>query len=371
MGKHADLSLVRTLLCMAHVRAGAVYEDEARHTLRAASQADWVRALHILRWHRLVPLAGCALASHGLEDAVPQDVLTPIRRARRLSAVVHRLRFHYLEQILQSLRAYDITPVVWKGAALANLFYPEVSARQIADLDLLIRDDHRITANNVLTDLGFLKTSQVADATGYRKEPEGVELDLHHRCRLFEPHRGLKLTIDCQPKFLPLDTIRVYEPNVMLVHLIIHMNEHRFGSDGYFLPWIYDIGLLIKNWGSQLDPDRLYQLLPSRKAHFWLQRTVGFLKSELGVHGPPFLTDAAASVRPYTLAEVLRSRRVKLWGLPGPRGWARLVVHRLRLRPIRSAPAIRPTDPLWHLMDVLREKRAERRSLAKLVPNYG
>jgi hypothetical protein len=332
---------VRALLRITLDSADYAAVSEGSKILGSIPEEDWPQLLKILDFHRLVPIVAEVLKARGLEDKVPQRFYQQMLQIQRLSAMAQLANFFWMEKILDAMAREGITPVVWKGIALVNLFYPSVSSRPIGDLDLFVERAEWEKVDSIVTSLGFQRVENgsmlkeatgveavldVADACNYRKKPENVVLDIHHRCRLFEGQGDIKnLTTGCKPRFLKVDTILVFEPNAMLVHL----NRHRSAKLGYFLPWILDIALLLKTCGSQLDPERLERLLSSRRYRFWVLRTLSFLMHELDVELPVFLRKAAESVRPYTIAEVLRSCRIRPWGLPRPIGWTRLLAKRV------------------------------------------
>jgi hypothetical protein len=82
---------------------------------------------------------------------------------------------------------------------------------------------------------------------------------------------------------------------------------------------------------------------------------------EFDVRMPESLEMHVGRVRPFSLSEVLRSRRLAGWKLPWPRGWARLAASFVRMRPERPVRP-RPTDPLLAPLDRIREEVIYRRS---------
>lgn len=371
MGSGAGI--VQALVSSALLPEGAPLSSRSRRLLTSASRPDWEWAFDALAWHRLLPLAFRIVSEQGLDDAVPDTVRTSLNEAHRRSLVSHGIHYRWLERVLERLEAEGVEAVVWKGAALGNLLYPDAASRQIGDLDLLVRAGERAAAEGVLAALGFTPErpseawdEDAEDGCNWRHVLDGIVVDIHHRCRLFEAEDEACLRMPCRPRFLALDRIWVYEPNAMLVHLVTHLHEHRVGRWGYFLPWLVDIGLVLQAWGDSLDGKQLERLLPTRKARFWLLRTCHFLARELEAPAPPFLAKVAAEVPTFTFAEALRSRRMQPWGLPGARGWARIAARSLGLRTKTRGPRLRASDPFLWLVDRARESLAESRPLPGL-----
>jgi hypothetical protein len=93
-----------------------------------------------------------------------------------------------------------------------------------------------------------------------------------------------------------------------------------------------DVAFVIREWGERVDRDRLARLLGPGRSGLTLLRVLRFLEREVGLELPEQLARWGADVPGFTLDEVLRGRRLAVWGLPGPRGWAKLVACRLGFR---------------------------------------
>jgi hypothetical protein len=60
-----------------------------------------------------------------------------------------------LLSVLQALHAQDIWPIIFKGAALSWMVYPDPACRPMGDLDLWIKPDDLPAAQAVLSELGY------------------------------------------------------------------------------------------------------------------------------------------------------------------------------------------------------------------------
>jgi len=140
------------------------------------------------------------------------------------------------------------------------------------------------------------------------------------------------------------------------VHLSAHLHGHR-PETGFILAWLLDLALVTRAWGAALRVDRLRELARGELAWLRILTLASFLRDELGVTLPSALAAEAAGIRPVGLAEVLRSRRLALWGLPGLRGWMRLAAHLLhvKMKPRPQAPT--PGDLVLWIPDRLRAAR--------------
>jgi hypothetical protein len=200
----------------------------------------------------------------------------------------------------------------------------------MADIDVLIHARHRESAAQVLLELGFHHVKDVSteeDASGYGNH-YGVLIDVHHRFRLFEERDSETLAIDLKPRFINLETLHVWDPSAMLVHLVTHLDGHR-REGGYRLSWLMDLGYVVQKWGLKLDWAKIQRLLPDERLARETMRLLLFLDHELEVAVPSPLVRHVGTVRPLSLKAVLRSARLATWGLPQPRGWVRLFADRL------------------------------------------
>ncbi|MCP5057479.1 MAG: nucleotidyltransferase family protein [bacterium] len=173
------------------------------------------------------------------------------------------------------------------------------------------------------------------------------------RCGLRRPPPGQG------PRRIGVSKLRVLDPDAMLLLLVHHMRGHLAGS-GYQLRWLIDLVYVLRHWGGRIDPERLGSLRPEPRDLALLGRILGLLSRELGVVPPPALVPLSGRVPPLGLSEVLRQRRLAIWGLPGPKGWARLIARVLGQRPRKSPPRPLPgfSDLLEWPRDLLRERRA-------------
>ena len=346
-----SITLFRTL-----IRTSLAIKDaESSDILSSATELEWQQTFANLELHRLLPLVFYGLKTHGLSDIVPQHYLALMQRSYRQTQKINTRLLRTLERILKAMLARNLHPTLWKGIVLADSFYPDLATRSMEDIDFAIPPDELEPATDVFQALGFLlKEDDATDDAVYFEDAMGVMCDVHHRVRLFEGKESLNLTC-----FLPSQhmtaALPTLEPNAMVVLLIVHMDGHR-GETGRLLSWMLDLAFVIQKWGNLLDLQRIETLLPQE--HFVsLFRTVRFLQQEFNQPIPPALAPKALGFEPFTLASVLRERRLTLWGLPRPRGWMRLGASRLGFRSKRDRPYPNLSDLLLWPADALQNLR--------------
>jgi hypothetical protein len=183
------------------------------------------------------------------------------------------------------------------------------------------------------------------------RDAQGVVVDLHDVFRIFEGRSLDDLAATNPPGPFGGPPWRSFEPHAMLVHLSCHLHGHLRGS-GFVLSWLVDIALALQRWGAEIDRARLEELFPDVRSQMAFDRMLGLIEQDMGI-GPPE-TLASPRQRPLRLPEVLRSRRLALWGLPRPNGWLRLAAHMFGRRTPRDSPRPRPGDLIRWIPDLLR-----------------
>lgn len=111
--------------------------------------AEWLRGQGIAAYthHRL--------RGAGLLAALPAELAQALRGAYYLAAADAELHTRELREVLAALSAGGVTPVLFKGAALAHLAYPDPACRPMGDLDLWVSAEAMPRARDLLIGLGY------------------------------------------------------------------------------------------------------------------------------------------------------------------------------------------------------------------------
>ena len=330
-------------------------------SLEAATEADWETCLAELARHRLVSYAFYVLRGSGLILCVPERYRTAMTGEYLLTLSANRRLVAATARMIAVIAKRGVRPLVLKGIAMASCFYPDLGMRPMGDIDLAVTRDEIDEAIKALAAIGF---SQRPDLEGgdavYLVSEAGVLCDLHYRLRLFEAKEHLHLTTQVESHQPELPVITVLEPNAMVVHLVTHMDGHQ-DQTGPVLGWIVDLAMVLRTWGSQLDSDRIRLLMPAGRPMQLLGRLLKLLRDDLGEEVPASLMDLTDHAVPLPLAQVLRQRKLKGWGLPRARGWARLLAGTVGLPLKHSYPRLSWDDLLGMAPDAVRDARSRRR----------
>lgn len=313
-----------------------------------ADESEWRRSMLVLRSHRLNPAAWAMLTRHGLQDRLRHAVREDLSQAYRASALTNRFRMNRFDAVLAGLAEKGLSPVAFKGIALANTVYDDIGARPMGDIDCLIAPEDAEAVAAVLAAHGFHERERQAHAT-YYEAPGGLQFDVHHTFDLFRDRDIPAMCVPVRPRFMTAPALQVFEPNASLVQLVCHVMGHR-RSTGLVLLWLLDIARTAEQGCAQLAADRLNDLLPDDEARRLFTRILRFVYGEAEREPPPYLEAMGPAYTPLTWDEVLRTRRLAAWGLPRLKGWARVGARLLGLRTYPDRPLPEPRDcALWML----------------------
>ncbi|MGB3236997.1 MAG: nucleotidyltransferase family protein [Geitlerinemataceae cyanobacterium] len=349
--------LFHTLLQTILATPNSDWTEQAKQNLKLATESDWQQTVETLAWHRLLPLTAYALEAHGLSEFVPPEIFASLQQAYQQTRARNTVLLLSLDGILKTMAGRNLTPVLWKGIVLADSFYPDLGTRPMDDIDFSIATSEMDDATAAFESLGFvLQEHMSTEDAVYFANRMSVACDVHHRVRLFEGKESMNLTVEVPPQRAKSPTFKILEPNAMLTHLVFHLNGH-LDETGPMLSWILDMAFVLRKWGSQIEPERLEQLIPKKEVWVLLFRVLRFLEAEFGEPVPPCLAEAAKDFAPFTLAEILRQRRLAVWELPSWQGWLRWGGSRLGMKLNRMYPTLQGDDLVAWMADGMTARR--------------
>ncbi|MEI6211347.1 MAG: nucleotidyltransferase family protein [bacterium] len=121
---------------------GSWTEDESVRLVQLAQSLGVASLLHV----RLAQQSGFSL---------PAAANEALRTAHLRSAMRNTRVYHYFGQILAELTRAEIPVVLLKGVGLARFVYPNIAARPMADIDILVAASHLERAVQAVRLLGY------------------------------------------------------------------------------------------------------------------------------------------------------------------------------------------------------------------------
>lgn len=267
-----------------------------------SADLNWEKVGRLAVVHGVAPLLHAAW--HGAPGPVPAALLDDFKRLRQRGAVHGVLAMRQRDEILAILRQADIRYLVLKGAALARVWYGELSLRSFIDIDLLLPMGEIARAREALIREGYRDISDFETAHGMvpLRSPHHV-LPLYRAgmpCSI-ELHYGLtRLQI---PDPLPFEdlyacsitpqgepgSVRTLGPEDMLRLLCLHLLSHVDYDYGWQLRQACDIARHLDAF--QVD----WQVFSERAAAVGVLRgcaaVLGLAELLAGATVPPEQTD--------------------------------------------------------------------------------
>jgi len=306
--------------------------DEHRARIADADQATLMDALDALLPHKVAPLLAHQLKRHGVLSSLPAAVQERLMHAQQETQSTNMLLFLTAASILRAKKTLVQPPLLLKGILLADSYYPELSTRPMGDIDFVAAPGCFEALRGLAKSMGFYRDPRAINGPHSITftNDRGVIFDAHICIQEFIGFSWSALSGPCELKRFRGVEAQTLLPDAMLAHLALHMHGH-MPEIGLVLLWLLDIAFVLRRHADDIDLARVRALCRNDGAYALLLRTVRLLMQ----HGevlPEHLAQPAQRALPLTLASVLRQRRFTPWGLPGARGVARVIAHRLHLK---------------------------------------
>lgn len=224
------------------------------------------------------------------------ELFLPIQRTLQGLYLRHRranrIRTDLLRQILVACDAAEVPVLVLKGAALAQLVYPDPALRPMSDLDLLVRPADAPRAQSVLARLGFQTPAPADQSLRHRhlapavRSVEGLQIPVEIHYRLSSTYLDnliayaqARFRIRMAPSRRDWDlfdrlferstaftlgdiTARTMGPQDMLPYLCQHLLSHVNVWDLARLIWMADLVSYAEQFAEEIDWDLVRSRAP-------------------------------------------------------------------------------------------------------------
>ncbi len=234
---------------------------------------DWGAVLEEAELQGMVPLLHRALKTAGviLDDDIQLRLKGLVLRHR----LVNRVRAQVLIQVMEKANDSGLQPILVKGAALADLVYPDPALRPMRDIDMLLSATQLQPMQQLLLDLGFLETYPAVIFQHHRHLPpltktvDGFQIGIEVHHNLFSlgigHHWGGLEDLLSRPHVYNLPGTNISAcclgPEDMLVQLCAHFNCTGGEYEPLRMLWVADLLAFLKGYAAQID----WQLLRKRQ----------------------------------------------------------------------------------------------------------
>jgi hypothetical protein len=215
----------------------------------SAPPADLAHLLRATREHGLQPLLFTMI-----RDGWPRELVDALRRDAFGNTMLAERGIVRMNEVVEALRAHDITPLFIKGTALAESIYPSRGLRPRADVDLVVAPSEAERTVDALRALGYVAEMSPRNAPSaqvmLRGAHAGDVIDLHWAVsNLRELARLFDVDALRANGTTTASGLRIPLAIDSLLIACVHRVAHHHGDDR--LIWLYDLVLL---WHS-LTPD--------------------------------------------------------------------------------------------------------------------
>ena len=300
--------------------------DAERMCKLAHGGLDWRLVLDYAERCSVGPVVYSNLRRTG-HGRVPDSILEQLRTGYYWNTVRNEDLYRRLGVVRAALAQEQIPTIVLKGAALAELVYPERALRSMGDVDVLVPKADLSKADRVLLSLGYTHTRELRNAEWYRQQHHHLNphVSKDRRCVIELHHHIVVPTSPAQPPIENLwkrarkaqvasVTTRVLSPEDLLLHLCLHF---WYVGERATLRILCDAAETIDWHKGRLDWDLVLDSARSYQATKYLYYALWFAQRLLGAELPADVMRAlAATVRPRVL-ERLVLRMVVLKGMLG------------------------------------------------------
>ncbi len=290
--------------------------------LAAISRSDARRIVFSADANRFLPALGFVLSKPAYVGVAPAPLTETATRAWKSNRLRNRAIIVMAGRVQQALEAAGETPILFKGIHYLDWLWPDVGARRLQDLDLVMPGADLDRCRVALGDLGFTPIEEPTSDAIHLQHPIGLEVDLHHRFRLFESLPQQDHLAYHTPRLASGPAWRVFAPDHELATLIHHHCSNHLEVEGTRLCWIADLALRLRN-AAEESPARVIELVADARRVERASWLFALIDGELGIDLSRWIEAFPPPRGRPSWAIAMASTRLLPFGLPGPRGWLR------------------------------------------------
>ncbi len=241
----------------------------SNNTIELTKNIDWNKLLEISIKTRTTPLIYNRTQSLQFNSFVPDDILREMQKFYFKNLRKNTLIYNEFEKIGAHLNSGSISPILLKGIYLAHHIYENISLRQLSDIDVLLEENNIEPAAQKILSLGFRfkgteRTDFILQHQDIKHIPmmcnnQGVGIELHKK--IFNEWNGYSVPQSCF--FEDLQSVRyknvharVFYPELFIVSLCLHIDEHVQNAQMHFIGYI-DIAWFLQKKADSFNWEKL------------------------------------------------------------------------------------------------------------------
>ncbi|HEX8949352.1 MAG TPA: signal peptidase I [Dissulfurispiraceae bacterium] len=315
---------------------GAEPCDETVESLEdIARAADTERVAGTAREHKVAQ--ALYLALKGCMHSASSPVAALIRELRRdyiTTAAKNTLLYAEFGRVVKRLGEHGIEVLAMKGAALAELVYRDIGAREMSDVDLLIKRQELEKANAVLEELGYRSEDvscfdAVANDKNYlttrdyrSRDPRSPSFHIHWHMVNSSIPAPYAQKVDMDKIWADAVPVEIAGVRVFCMaphHFLIHLCEHamRATHSAARLVYLLDIAALAARYGTALDWRRVVEDGRDFGVERFLYNVLELGRARIGIDPPGWVMEELSPPRRGAGERVFHALSVHGHAFPG------------------------------------------------------
>ncbi|MBA3015749.1 MAG: nucleotidyltransferase family protein [Proteobacteria bacterium] len=247
-----------------------------------APSLPWHALCDMAHQEGLAPLLFWRLRQEGALKNLHQSLTEPLSRKYYATGATAAFYASQLRDLLPRCQAVGLPVIILKGAALAELYYPNPALRAMSDIDILVKSEDLDALNLIFSKIGYKTESQRPE--GHRDKPErylttriyrrqdkeGLPFHVHtHLLNSTIPNDYFLDNFPIAPLWKAAQPVKIAGTKALVLdprHQVLHLAEHslRVTHSLTKLHYLYDIDQVVRNSEKKID----WQVL-CREAEHW------------------------------------------------------------------------------------------------------
>lgn len=271
---------------------GAIDNEAIATELSQLSTGNWDELIRQSRRHSVTPLLYHRIKAIDPTPGIPAQVMQELRKIYLLSAESNIKRYNELSKWLRLIQNDGIPVIVLKGAALAELVYPNIALRPMFDVDLLIKAEDFWRIDEMLSGAGFKSDKRILLSKRHihwvrhiAYMSKAIHLELHPK--IYELPNLRPWADVAHAKIASVDTL-ILGPEDLLLHACIHLLDHLYirGDSSARLIWWCDVAILLEFYQEKLNWDYVVSVVKEHEVEASMHRVLRATSEWAGSYVP-------------------------------------------------------------------------------------